>query len=114
MDKNINLDIDTILNKDFSIDFKGYSPIEVDQFLDLIVKDYDTFINEVNDLTERIALYEESNNALKAKVLELENKLKISEESKANMTGGNPVVSNLSQVDILRRIARLEQEVFNK
>ena len=114
MDKNINLDIDTILNKDFSIDFKGYSPIEVDQFLDLIVKDYDTFLSEINDLSERLALYEESNDALKAKVVELEKKLKASEEAKANLTSGNPVVSNLSQVDILRRIARLEQEVFNK
>ena len=43
MERNLNLDVDTIVNKEFSIEFKGYSPIEVDSFLDKIVQDYDTF-----------------------------------------------------------------------
>ena len=33
---------------------------------------------------------------------------------KSNADDNKTVVSNLSQVDILRRIARLEQEVFNR
>ena len=32
-----------ILEKDFKIDAKGYRPQEVDQFLDLIIKDYVDF-----------------------------------------------------------------------
>ena len=37
--KMLLLDIDAILNKQFNIDFKGYSPVEVDQFLDSVVRD---------------------------------------------------------------------------
>jgi hypothetical protein len=48
---------------------------------------------------------------LKERIIDLETKLSQSEEINANQS---PVVSNLSQVDILRRIARLEQEVFNR
>ena len=32
-----------ILEKDFKIDARGYRPQEVDQFLDLIIKDYVEF-----------------------------------------------------------------------
>ena len=83
--KMLLLDIDAILNKQFNIDFKGYSPVEVDQFLDSVVK---------------------------SKVAELEAKVRRLEDN--NSTINNQITSNLSQVDILRRIARLEQEVFNK
>ena len=43
MDKMINLSIDDIFNKEFSVDFKGYSPIEVDQFLDTVMADYKAY-----------------------------------------------------------------------
>lgn len=112
MEKNLNLDIDTIFNKEFSIEFKGYSPVEVDQFLDMVAKDYDTYNNVVATLKKEVEFYQSATDNLKARVIELENKLAAAEENNAN--GPSPVISNLSQVDILRRIARLEQEVFNR
>ena len=39
----VNLDIQTILDKEFNIDFKGYNATEVDNFLDLIIQDYQTY-----------------------------------------------------------------------
>ena len=54
-DKNsLILDIDTIINKQFNIEFKGYSPIEVDQFLDSIGHDYDTYNQIIEELNEKI------------------------------------------------------------
>ena len=55
--KMLLLDIDAILNKQFNIDFKGYSPVEVDQFLDSVVRDYDSYekmLSEVSDEAEHL------------------------------------------------------------
>ncbi len=112
MDKNIVLDIDSILNKEFSIDFKGYNPLEVDQFLDVVVKDYANYQNKVDQLQEEIARLQSELAKSNEKIIDLTAKLKSAEEANANVTP-TPVVSNLSQVDILRRLSRLEQEVFN-
>lgn len=113
MERNINLDIDTILNKDFNVEFKGYSPVEVDSFLDQVVQDYDTYQKTVADLNEQVKMYQNATDRLKARVIELENKIDMLEKNNAE-NESSPAVNNLSQVDILRRIARLEQEVFNR
>ncbi|MDO4379024.1 MAG: DivIVA domain-containing protein [Erysipelotrichia bacterium] len=113
MERNINLDIDTILNKEFNIEFKGFSPIEVDSFLDQVVQDYDTYQKMIADLNEQVAMYQNATDKLKARVIELENKINMMEKNNAE-NESTPAVNNLSQVDILRRIARLEQEVFNR
>lgn len=112
MERNLNLDVDTIVNKEFSIEFKGYSPIEVDSFLDKIVQDYDTFRKIIEELNQQVSLYQNATDKLKARVIELESRIDSMEKSNAD--DNKTVVSNLSQVDILRRIARLEQEVFNR
>ncbi len=113
MERNINLDIDTILNKEFNIEFKGFSPIEVDSFLDQVVQDYDTYQKMIADLNEQVAMYQNATDKLKARVIELENRINMMEKNNAE-SESTPAVNNLSQVDILRRIARLEQEVFNR
>ncbi len=110
--RTLNLDIDAILDKRFGAEVKGYSPIEVDQFLDLVIRDYEAYEIMLEDLNDQIDLQTKEAEALKAKIAELENKVKELEDSEGIVA---PVVnSNLSQVDILRRIARLEQEIFNK
>ena len=113
MPRDMNLSIDTILNKEFEVEFKGYSPIEVDQFLDLVVKDYDSYELEIKNLQEKVGNCQQTIDTLKTKVIDLESRLKDAETKNANEQPA-PVVGNLSQVDILRRIARLEQEVFNR
>ena len=110
--KMLLLDIDAILNKQFNIDFKGYSPVEVDQFLDSVVRDYDSYEKMLSEVSDEAEHLKNENTALKSKVAELEAKVRRLEDN--NSTINNQITSNLSQVDILRRIARLEQEVFNK
>ena len=68
MERNLNLDVDTIVNKEFSIEFKGYSPIEVDSFLDKIVQDYDTFQKIIEELNQQVSLYQNATDKLKARV----------------------------------------------
>ena len=43
------LTIDEIYEKEFHVDFKGYNAVEVDQFLDLVLEDYQYF----EDLIEK-------------------------------------------------------------
>ena len=45
--ENISLTPQDILDKDFNVDTRGYRPQEVDQFLDMIIKD---IYNEVHSL----------------------------------------------------------------
>ena len=54
MDNVITLTVDEILSKEFSVDFKGYTPIEVDQFLDIVMADYKTYETKVASLEEKI------------------------------------------------------------
>ena len=56
----VNLDIQTILDKEFNIDFKGYNASEVDAFLDLVIQDYETYQSITSDLNEKIAELEEA------------------------------------------------------
>ncbi len=40
MEKRFKLTVEDVLEKQFNIDFKGYASGEVDEFLDLIISDY--------------------------------------------------------------------------
>ena len=53
-----------ILQQEFKTKMRGYDPIEVDEFLDNIIKDYETYSKEL------LALQEE-NDKLSAKIAQL-------------------------------------------
>ena len=48
----IKLTAKDILEKDFKTAMRGYKPEDVDQFLDLIIKDYEVFHQEIEDLKQ--------------------------------------------------------------
>ena len=103
----VNLDIHAILDKQFNIDFKGYSASEVDAFLDLIMEDYETYQEMTSELTQKITELERMNASLRAKLIEVEGRTRVMEANQsANNMGEN--------VDILKRLSRLENEVFAK
>lgn len=111
-EKILQLDIDTILDKQFNIDFKGYSPEEVDRFLDLVVRDYDSYNQIISEFDDVIETKNSEIEALKNEVEELKIRLKQAEDASMMYSGNSG--TNLTQIDILRRLARLEQEVFNR
>ena len=110
--RKINLDIDAILDKHFSTEVKGYSPIQVDEFLDLVIRDYESYEILLEELRDQLEAKTKEVESQKTKITQLEGRVRDLEENEATVSPS--VTSNLSQVDILRRIARLEQEIFNK
>ena len=87
-----------ILQKDFSIKMRGYDQVEVDQFLDEIIKDYGTFNRE-------IARLKDENKQLKSQVDQLNRE----QEFNTDAPKQNQTVTNF---DILKRLSNLEQKVF--
>ena len=92
-----------ILEKDFKIDARGYRPQEVDQFLDLIIKDYVDFEATTKRLVAEIKALENENAKLKSEVRNLKESLDIA--------GSNKGVTN---VDLLKRISDLEKVVYGE
>ena len=92
---DIKLSSKVILEKEFKKSMKGYSIDQVDQFLDLIMEDYDTFAKIIEQLqTENKRLKEELENAVE----------------KANIKSHNN--SGNTNFDILKRLSNLEKHVF--
>jgi DivIVA domain-containing protein len=107
MANKIQLSPKKILNKQFQIDFKGYSATEVDYFLDKIVEDYEAFADMINESYEQIENLQKENEALKMKLNNLEKEHLIQQDNMRSME------DNLSaNVDLLKRISNLEKEVY--
>lgn len=104
----LNLDPQAIVDKEFDIDFKGYNPDQVDHMLDLVIADYQTYQNLLEEMDRKLADMEKTNASLRAKLIEIEGKQRAQADSDPILTNGS------SQVDILKRLSRLEAEVFNK
>lgn len=103
--KKLNLNPEDILNFEPKVDFKGYSAAEVDEFLDSVLEDYQTMEDNVQDLLNLISKLQEQVKTLTAKNVELEGKKKVFDL--ANTT-------QYSSVDVLKRLSRLEEQVYNK
>ena len=107
MAKKLNLDVQTIFDKQFHVDFKGYNPEEVDSFIDLMIQDYQTFQEIIEELNQKNEETERNNASLRAKLIELEGTLRSKEsEMKTNVLGA-------SNVDLIKRISRLEETVLS-
>lgn len=103
----IQLSPKKILNKQFQIDFKGYSASEVDYFLDMIVEDYENFANMLNESYDQIESLQKENENLKNRLSHLEREKMIQQDNMKSME------ENLSSnVDLLKRISSLEKEVY--
>lgn len=104
MSKVCKLEIDEILNKEFNIDFKGYSAPEVDAFLDTVIEDYKSLHELIAKQQELLVQYEASMSVQSKRILDLESRLSVQ---------GNTTEST-SMVDILKRLSRLEQSIQAK
>ena len=98
----ISLSTKDILQKQFKRSFRGFDIEEVDAFLDLIIRDYDTFQKEISFL-------QAENERLLTKVDELSRQATV---SKANRSS-NVSSSGVTNFDILKRLSNLEKHVFD-
>ncbi len=56
---NVTLTPLDIHNKEFSRSFRGYSEDEVNEFLDLIIKEFDLLLKDKKDLEDRVSMLNE-------------------------------------------------------
>ena len=101
----INFTTKDIYEQDFKIGFRGYDQDEVNDFLDQIMKDYDAYEAIIKELKGEIArLKAQAANAPKAAATEVDHSDTLRTERNSSATN----------FDILRRLNRLEKEVFGK
>lgn len=105
MDK-LNFNAQKIYDTEFSLDFKGYAPQEVDSVLDRVILDYQFYESYIVKLNEQLDNMNLTLASKEAQIIELEAKLKAIEKS--------TVDQNVNNVDLMKRIARLEAIVYNK
>ena len=103
----INLTPDDILEKEFKIDTRGYRLKEVDQFLDMIIEDYQTFI----DLIKK---QEKEKDELQEEILRLKQRLRDASVSVEIAKAGSKEGLSTTNVDILKRLSNLEKVIFGE
>jgi DivIVA domain-containing protein len=87
----IKLTAKDILEKEFKISMRGYNQDEVDKFLDLVIKDYETFHQEIEEL--------------KQENMRLKRQLEEAQKRQSPQVG-------TTNFDILQRLSNLEKHVF--
>ncbi|WP_181348342.1 cell division regulator GpsB [Thalassobacillus sp. CUG 92003] len=93
MGENVNLEAREILEKEFKTSMRGYNQEEIDEFLDLIIKDYETFNQEIERLKQE------------------NEKLKRSTQKEESRSKPQQAPSQVNY-DVLKRLSNLEKEVF--
>lgn len=90
-----NLTTQDILKKEFKPAIKGFNTAEVDEFLDLIIRDYESYEKEINYLKNEVS------------------RLKRSAEQQQKPSSNNHP-SRTTNYDILKRLSRLEKVVYGE
>lgn len=84
-----------ILEKEFKTSMRGYKQEDVDKYLDLIIKDYEAFHQEIDELQQEI----------------LRLKKQLEDSSRRQNTQPQAAVGT-TNFDILKRLSNLEKHVF--
>jgi DivIVA domain-containing protein len=88
----IKLTAKDILEKEFKSAMRGYKPEDVDKYLDYVIKDYETFHQEIEELQQEN--------------MRLRKQLEEASKRPATQTAGT------TNFDILKRLSNLEKHVF--
>lgn len=102
----ITLTPQEILEKDFKIDTRGYRLKEVDQFLDVIIGDYEQFFAIIDSLEKEKA-------ELLREIMALKQDLR-NAKMNVEIARNNTDTTEVSNLDILRRLSQLEKEVYGR
>ena len=78
---------------------RGYNPTEVDEFLDIVIRDYESFQNEIDKLKSE-------NNRLLDKLDEQAKQMSTQQQNQSQSS------SSVTNFDILKRLSNLERHVF--
>lgn len=92
----IKLTAKDILEKEFKTGMRGYRPEDVDQFLDLVIRDYETFHLEIEELRQE----------------NLKLRKKVEDSSNRPAAAYQQAAPGTTNFDILKRLSNLEKHVF--
>lgn len=110
-DKTISLNVNTILTHVFTPDVKGYDADQVDEFLDLVAKDYAAFEEYYADSRKYIVDLETNLRKSREQVSNLEvEKARLSKRLEGIKDSDTVSTNN---IELLQRISRLEKELFH-
>ncbi|AMB98507.1 cell division protein [Aerococcus urinaehominis] len=96
-----NLTTKAILQKEFKPALRGFNTEEVDEFLDLVIRDYESYEKEIASLKNEIDRLRQRN-----KQKNTDDDIKI-----AGKPGSQPTAGT-TNYDIIRRLSNLEKAVF--
>ena len=106
VNQNLNLTQEDILEKEFKIDTRGYRLKEVDQFLDLIIADYNTLI-------ETIKKQEREKDKLSEEIIRLKQQVRdASVDAELAKASSKETATSVNNVDILKRLSNLEKIIY--
>lgn len=96
---NRTLTTKDILQKEFKTSMRGYNPAEVDEYLDDVIRDYESYNKELTQLKAE-------NDRLLSKVDELTKQVALTKPSSSQPQ------NTVTNFDILKRLSNLERHVF--
>lgn len=111
MEFKLFLSTQKIIDKEFKGKKMGYDPLEVDEFLDLVIKDYqlmEKYLQEakasVLELQKTCKIYKERLDSAEVQNEILNDKLKNISDNDSNV--------NFSNIDLIKKISLLEQALY--
>ncbi len=98
-----------IIDKEFTIDYKGYHSKEVDLFLDLVATNYEILEELVNKLKKQNMILEDSNHKLLKEIDTLKTQILALTQEKQKLEA-----KGVENVDIITRLSKLESIVHEE
>lgn len=98
-----------IIDKEFTVDYKGYDSKEVDLFLDLVATNYEILEELLNKLKKQNMILEDSNHKLLKEIDTLKTQVLALTQEKQKLEA-----KGVENVDIITRLSKLESIVHEE
>ncbi|WP_342277070.1 DivIVA domain-containing protein [Spiroplasma endosymbiont of Nebria brevicollis] len=105
----MNINKKDIINKEFSVDYKGYNAQEVDLFLDLVASNFELLEEYVTKLKKQNEILEADNNKMLLENDSLKTHLVILKQQKQKLEA-----KGVENIDIITRLSKLESIVHEE
>lgn len=112
MDLKLQLNSQKIIDKEFKGKKPGYDPLEVDEFLDIVIKDYVEFEKYISETKNTLLELQWTCKNYKERLDKVEVEKEILSDKLKNISDNDTNVS-LSNIDLLKKISLLEQALYN-
>ena len=126
MEKVIHFTPQDIVNKKFKSGVKGYQALEVDQYLDMVIEDYQTYAREIERLKNEInsikassgGMVSENESLVKANAVLVEQKRRLEIENasmKSQLEGIRPGDSVTAEnMDYIKKMRQYEKFLYDE